>query len=108
MAVVWLMAAVAMAAGGVRAARHRAHTAADLAALAAASRAAAGSVPACRTAAVVAAGSDGRLAECTVHDRIADVTVVATVHGPGPIRAMRLRARARAGPVEPVRDARRP
>ena len=102
MAVVLLTATVALAAGGVRAARHRALAAADLAALAAAARAAAGSGPACRAAEEVAAGSGGRLSGCVLRGGIADVTVVVTVRAPEPLGVLRLRARARAGPADPV------
>jgi secretion/DNA translocation related TadE-like protein len=100
-AVVGLMATVALAAGGVRAARHRAHTAADLAALAAASHATAPEA-ACRAAAEVATGSGGSLSTCVVRGRIADVTVVVTVHVPEPVGVLRLHARARAGPADPA------
>jgi secretion/DNA translocation related TadE-like protein len=66
MAVIWLTAMTTMVAGGVRAARHRAHAAADGAALAAASRAAEGVAVACRIAATVATGTGARLTACTL------------------------------------------
>jgi hypothetical protein len=66
MAVIWLVATTTMVAGGVRAARHRAHAAADGAALAAAARAAEGSAVACRIAAAVATGTGARLTACTL------------------------------------------
>lgn len=102
MAMTWLMAVTVMMAGGARAARHRAHAAADLAALAAASHAGAGQGPACRRAAAVAAGSGGRLSGCVVTGRIADVTVVMAVRVPAvSTAALRTTARARAGPADP-------
>lgn len=98
-AMVWLTATVVMTAGGVRAARHQAHTAADLAALAAAAHAAGGPGTACRWAAAIAAGSGGRLSGCAVRGRVVDVLVVVTVPGPKPLGPIRLVARARAGPA---------
>ncbi|MGI8334985.1 Rv3654c family TadE-like protein [Actinomadura scrupuli] len=66
MALIWLVAITTMVAGGVRAARHRAHAAADGAALAAAAHAAEGPAVACRIAATVAAGTGARLTGCVV------------------------------------------
>jgi secretion/DNA translocation related TadE-like protein len=98
MALVWLVAVVAMSIGGVRAARHRAHAAADLAALAAASHAIEGSARACGVAAAIARAVRGRLTECALRGRVADVTVVAASRVPG-FGALHVRASARAGPV---------
>jgi secretion/DNA translocation related TadE-like protein len=102
MSVIWLAAVLATTAGGVRAARHRAHAAADLAALAASSHAAAGPAAACRWAAMVAAGSSGRLSACGLRGHVVDVTVTVAVRGPAPLGRMRVIARARAGPIDPV------
>jgi secretion/DNA translocation related TadE-like protein len=94
----WAVAVMAMTVGGVRAARHRAYAAADLAALAAASHAADGSRNACRLAARVARGSGGRLHSCALHGRIAEVMVGSEVRGLLPVRRLVAHARARAGP----------
>jgi hypothetical protein len=128
MAVIWLVAVTTMVAGGVRAARHRAHAAADGAALAAASHAAEGSVIACRIAAAVAAGTGARLTGCVlrapsadgtdggggrwgggggdgeigvaVGQVVAEVSVVVIYRGPGWLGgALRIPARASAAPV---------
>ncbi|HEU5155997.1 MAG TPA: Rv3654c family TadE-like protein [Streptosporangiaceae bacterium] len=98
MALVWSVAMVAMSTGGVRAARHRAHAAADLAALAAASHAADGPGRACGLAATVARAAEGRLTMCALRARIADVRVVVTcrITGLGPVQ---ITAAARAGPT---------
>ncbi|GAA2074698.1 Rv3654c family TadE-like protein [Actinomadura alba] len=100
MAVIWLAAVLAMTVGGVRAARHRAHTAADLAALAAASHAATGAAVghACRRASEVAAASGGRVSACVVRGQVADVTVVVTIRVPVSSSRWRLVVRSRAGP----------
>jgi secretion/DNA translocation related TadE-like protein len=66
MAVIWLVAITTMVAGGVRAARHRAHASADGAALAAAAHAAEGPAVACRIAAAVATGTGARLTGCVL------------------------------------------
>jgi secretion/DNA translocation related TadE-like protein len=94
----WAVAVMAMSVGGVRAARHRAYAAADLAALAAASHAADGSRNACRLAARVARGSGGRLRSCALHGRIAEVMVGSEVRGLPAVRRLVAQARARAGP----------
>lgn len=101
MALVWVFSVTVITAGGIRAARHRAYGAADLAALAAASRAAEGSAAACRRAAVVAEGSGGRLASCTVRGAVADVEVAVAVRLPAPVGRVRFVSRARAGPQTP-------
>lgn len=85
-------------AGGVVIARHRAQAAADLAALAGASRLPAGPDAACRTADAVGAAMGASLGGCAV-DHL-DVVVTCTVHlgyrPDGTVRAL-----ARAGPVRP-------
>jgi secretion/DNA translocation related TadE-like protein len=98
MALIWLVAAVAMSIGGIRAARHRAHSAADLAALAAASHVMAGSARACGLADTIARAGRGRLSECSVRGRIADVEIVAVSHVPG-LGSVQVTASARAGPA---------
>jgi secretion/DNA translocation related TadE-like protein len=98
LALVWLLAVVAMTAGGVRAVRHRAHATADAAALAAASNAAAGPTRACHVAATIARAARGRLAGCVLRGSVADIEVVMTARVPG-LGPLPLAARARAGPV---------
>jgi secretion/DNA translocation related TadE-like protein len=97
MMLIWLVAVPAMMVGAARATRHRAESAADLAALAASAHAAEGAGAACRRASAVARGGGGRLSACELHGRVADVAVVVTLRGPVPGR---LAARARAGPAE--------
>jgi secretion/DNA translocation related TadE-like protein len=95
----WSVATMAMTVGGVRAARHRAYAAADLAALAAASHASDGPRRACLLAARIARGSGGRLRQCVLHDRVSDVVVASALrHVPG-LGVLDVTARARAGPV---------
>lgn len=101
MGLIWFVAVVVMMAGGVRVARHRAYAAADLAALAAASRAAEGSTDACRRARIVAAASGGRLSACELRGAIAEVAVTVVVRVPAPVGVVRLDSRARAGPAGP-------
>ncbi|MCW2900856.1 MAG: hypothetical protein JWO67_3121, partial [Streptosporangiaceae bacterium] len=101
MMVIWLMAVPAMMAAGGRAARHRAFAAADLAALAAAAHAAEGPRAACRQAVTIARASGGSVSACVLNGRIADVTVTVPLRGPAALGAVRARARARAGPVDP-------
>jgi secretion/DNA translocation related TadE-like protein len=98
LALVWLVAVVAMTAGGVRAARHRAHATADAAALAAASHATAGPTRACQVAAAITRAARGRLAGCVLRGPVADIEVVMTARVPG-LGPFPLAARARAGPV---------
>lgn len=96
---IWSVAVIAMTVGGVRAARHRAYAAADLAALAAASHAADGSRGACRLAARIAHGSGGRLRHCVVHGRVSEVVVISGVRDVPGLGRLDATARARAGPV---------
>jgi secretion/DNA translocation related TadE-like protein len=100
MALVWLLAVVAMTVGGVRAARHRAYAAADLAALAAASHVLSGPSRACAVAATVARSIQERLTECTLRGSVADVEVVTMARVPG-FGSFQVTALARAGPVRP-------
>jgi secretion/DNA translocation related TadE-like protein len=94
----WAVAAMGMTVGGVRAARHRAYAAADLAALAAASHAGDGSGSACHLAARIAHGSGGRLRRCVLHGRISEVEVVSELRDVPAIGRLTATAHARAGP----------
>jgi secretion/DNA translocation related TadE-like protein len=98
MALVWLVAAVAMTVGGVRAARHRADAVADLAALAAAAHAISGPAGACAAAGAIAREAQARLVQCAVRDSVADVRVSVTARLPG-LGPVQVPARARAGPA---------
>jgi secretion/DNA translocation related TadE-like protein len=96
---IWSVAVMAMTVGGVRAARHRAYAAADLAALAAASHATDGARSACRFAARIAQGSGGQLRRCVVHGRVSEVMVVSGLRDVPGLGRLNASARARAGPV---------
>lgn len=100
-AVLLVVAGGATAVGSAVVARHRAASAADLAALAAASRAVLAPAEACRVAAAVASPVGGRIESCSVEGATVAVTVQVpvafAVPGTGPARAF-----ARAGPVEVV------
>lgn len=97
-AVLALVAAVGTALAGVGVARHRAASAADLAALAAASRAVEGGLAACDAARTTARASGAVLARCALDGRTAEV--VAVVQPPGPLGALgQAQSRARAGPA---------
>jgi len=98
-ALVLLAASVAVLLGQAATVRHRAGTAADLAALAAA-RAGADNVPTpCRAARVIAARNAAELTSCSV-DRHADARVAVTVDGRG-LGGVELRGRgtSRAAPT---------
>ncbi|PRY43166.1 secretion/DNA translocation related TadE-like protein [Geodermatophilus tzadiensis] len=99
-----VLAAIGLAAvlvGAAVVARHRAGSAADLAALAAASRAVAGDPAACDTAGEVARANGAALTACTVGDgAVVEVDVAVTVPL-GPLGTRTARALARAGPVTP-------
>ena len=115
MGVIWLVAVTLMTAGGVRAARHRAYAAADMAALAAAERAREGPSTACRSAAEVAHDMGARLTRCALSRlpqtnnspatgtpgdlQIADVSVTATLRGVKLVGVLQVSAAARAGPA---------
>lgn len=99
MSLVLLAGFVASSVGAACVARHRAESAADLAALAGAARAATGKPDACARAAAVAVANGGQLVACDVLG--ADVLVTVSVTPPGlPARFGRARGRARAGPVD--------
>jgi secretion/DNA translocation related TadE-like protein len=101
---VWFVAAVAMMVGGVRAARHRAYAAADLAALGAAAHADDGSGRACGIAARIARGSGGSMRRCRLHGRVADVWVTSDVRLGPSLGRLTVNARARAGPAAPLSE----
>ena len=80
-------------------ARHRAGSAADLAALAAAGRAVIGDPDACAAAADVARGNGARLDTCTVEEGAVVAVTVAVPVRLGPLGRYDATGRARAGPV---------
>jgi secretion/DNA translocation related TadE-like protein len=80
--------------GSAVVARHRAQAAADLAALAAASRLIAGTEAACKQAAALSRAMGVNQTECTVDD----LDVVVAVEAP--VGMWSARAAARAGPIE--------
>ncbi|OPE52010.1 helicase [Mycolicibacterium diernhoferi] len=82
--------------GSVVIARHRAQSAADLAALSAAAWVAAGHQVACARAVSVAAAVRTAVTDCTVQGLDAVITVEAAAGVPG----WRASARARAGPAD--------
>jgi secretion/DNA translocation related TadE-like protein len=84
--------------GSVVIARHRAQSAADMAALAAATALPAGSGLACDKASTVASVMGTALAACAVEDL--DVTITVDVPVSLPWGTVAARALARAGPVE--------
>lgn len=90
------MTATTLAAVAV--ARHRAGSAADLAALAAASRVTAGATAACAAGSEVARAAGADLLQCRVRGR--EVDVEAAARPPGPLgRLGQATVRARAGPA---------
>lgn len=96
--VAWLFAAAALGAGQAAALRHHAGSAADLAALAAASRLLDGAGPACAEAGRVAITYRATLASCVVSASTVDVEV--TVRARGRLAFLSaLTSRARAGPA---------
>lgn len=98
--VLGLVAAVLVAAAAAAGARSRATSAADLAVVAAASRAAGGQPVACGRAAEVAGRTGARLVRCVLSGPVVEVEVEVPLVGPlsalGPARG-----RARAGPATP-------
>ena len=99
-ALVSLSAGVALAYGSAVVGRHRAGTAADLSALAAAVRVVEGEAAACRTAAAVAARNGGVLRGCRVAGADVEVAVARPVRLAG-LGVRTVVVRARAGPVGP-------
>jgi|SRR5437868_3309338 len=98
-AIIWLGGVTAMAAGGVRVARHRGDAAADLAALAGAARLPDGPSAACAKARSIAAQAGAGVSRCVVEGPAIDVSVTVTVKVPLGIGAVHVVSRARAGPV---------
>ncbi|HST66114.1 MAG TPA: Rv3654c family TadE-like protein [Mycobacteriales bacterium] len=96
---IWLSCSAVLLYGGAVTGRHRAETAADLAALAAAVHVPDGQAAACAHAFAVAAVNGGSLRECRVVGDEVEVEVARTVRlgGLGVRTAL---ARARAGPVD--------
>lgn len=90
------LAVVLLAAAVV--ARHRAGSAADLAALAAAGRAVRGDPDPCVAAGEIAAANGASLDECVVEDRAVVRVRVSVPVELGPVGERRATARARAGP----------
>ncbi|MFI7533795.1 Rv3654c family TadE-like protein [Streptosporangium sp. NPDC049376] len=100
MTLVLMAMAVIMLAGTVRAARHRAMSAADLSALAAARLAFADPRRACAQAASLAEGNGVRLTRCSVNGHgVADVQVTVRLRLPT-VGSQTVTAVARAGPVQ--------
>ena len=108
-ATVWVLAlagvlavvgAAAVLVAGAVTARHRAGSAADLSALAAAGRAVTGNSDACAVAAEVARGNGARLATCTVEEGAVVAVTVAVPVRLGPLGLFEATGRARAGPVD--------
>jgi secretion/DNA translocation related TadE-like protein len=97
---VWFGSSTALLYGSAVAARHRAETAADLAALAAAVHVPEGPVGACAVGTRIAARNGGSVRGCEVVGDEVEVVVSRQVSlaGLGGYTAV---ARARAGPVEP-------
>jgi secretion/DNA translocation related TadE-like protein len=92
-----LVAGFFATAGAGVVARHRAQSAADLAALAAAVHAADGTGPACRQAQRIASANAARLVSCRIEG--SDVIVTTEVRPAGPAALAGVaRGRARAGP----------
>lgn len=98
-ALVVLAAMAALLPGSAVLARHRAATAADLAALAGAVRVLDGSAVACSTATEIAARNGGSLVRCEVSGDDVEVEVTWPV-ALGNLGSWTARARARAGPVD--------
>ncbi|WP_327049138.1 pilus assembly protein TadG-related protein [Microbispora sp. NBC_01189] len=98
MTVVWLLAMVVVQVGVARVARHRAQSAADLAALGAARWALAAPGEACARAKVITAADRASLRSCSVSEGVAEVAVAITFEVPllGPATAV---ASASAGPA---------
>lgn len=106
MVVVFVVAGAVVLAGMTRVARHRARSAADLSALAAARLALADPERGCAEASSLAVGNGARLVRCSVDDHgVADVQVVVRLSLPV-LGGRDVGAEARAGPVyiAPVAD----
>ncbi|MEV0971908.1 Rv3654c family TadE-like protein [Microtetraspora glauca] len=100
MAVVWVVALAVLQVGAVRVARHRAQSAADLSALAAAAHAFSAPEGACGRADMVAMANGARMVSCALSDGIVDVAAAVAVPRVLPIAGVgTATALARAGPV---------
>ncbi len=103
--VVLLAGAASVLAGVAMIGRHEAGTAADLSALAAASRALSGSEIACSSAEEIANANGADLQSCSLGpDGVVNVAVTVTVQF-GSLGLGQARAQARAGPVQPPGEA---
>jgi secretion/DNA translocation related TadE-like protein len=100
-ALIWLGCSAGLLYGGAVIGRHRAETAADLSALAAAARVPDGAPTACRMAASIAARNGGALRSCRVLGGDVEVAVSRPVSLAG-LGVRTTIARARAGPVPGV------
>ncbi|MGI5268455.1 Rv3654c family TadE-like protein [Nonomuraea sp. CA-218870] len=101
-ALMGLLMTVALAfatAGSVRVARHRAHDAADLSALAAAELALVDPEGACARAAALARQNGADLSSCAITGAVADVRTSLTISLPG-FGARTVTGRSRAGPAQ--------
>ncbi|MFF4987983.1 Rv3654c family TadE-like protein [Streptosporangium saharense] len=100
MTLILMVMAAIMLAGTVRVARHRAMSAADLSALAAARLAFAAPGRGCSLAASLAEDNGTRLTRCSINDHgIADVQVTVRFHLPA-LGPQTVTAAARAGPIQ--------
>ena len=100
-AVLAVIGTAAVLVGAATVARHRATSAADLAALAAAGRAVVGDPDACAAAADLAQANSAELTACTVGgDAVVEVSVSVPVQL-GPLGPLEATGRARAGPAPP-------
>ena len=97
--VIWVVGVAAILVGGVRGARHRGEAAADMAALAGATRVADGGRAACARAGEIAVGSGARVVRCRVRGEVVDVSVALEVPMLMGLKGRRIVSRARAGPV---------
>ncbi|GAB3206449.1 Rv3654c family TadE-like protein [Marinactinospora thermotolerans] len=93
--VIWFATLAAIVVTGVRVGHHRAASAADLAALAAARHAHQGHGPSCAAADSVAGANGARVAACALDGLVVDVHV----EFPLPLFSTHATAHARAGPV---------
>jgi secretion/DNA translocation related TadE-like protein len=100
-ALIWLGSSAALLYGSAVAGLHRAETAADLAALAAAVHVPDGPASACAVGARIAISNGGSLRGCEVVGDEVEVVVARRV-GLGGLGAFTTVARARAGPVKPL------
>ncbi|MFF3667419.1 Rv3654c family TadE-like protein [Microtetraspora malaysiensis] len=100
MAVVWIVALVVLQTGAARVARHRAQSAADLSALAAAAQALSSPQNACARARAVAVANGARMDACDLSEGVVRVSVSVPVPRVLPLLgSATATARARAGPV---------